>query len=208
MTSDTGSPAPSDSARSDAAPPDSAWPDAARPEPRARATVRQQLPLLAVLVVLWMLLWGSITPLTILTGAVVAFAVTRAFYLPAVEFSGRFNLFWFAVFVGRVLGEMTVASFQVAGLALGPRARHRSALIKVDLTTRSDFILTGTALAVSLVPGSVVIEVDRASTVLYVHTLGVRTDAHVEKARAHVLRLERDLLRAWGSRAEWQAVRS
>lgn len=175
---------------------------------RARITIRQQLPLLAALVLLWMMLWGSITPLTILTGVIVALAVTRAFYLPAVELSGRFNPFWFVVFVARVLGEMAVASFQVALLAIGPRARHRSALIKVDLTTRSDFILTGTALAVSLVPGSIVVEVDRASTVLYVHSLSVRTPADVEKARAHVLGLERDLLRAWGSPAEWEAVRS
>ena len=177
------------------------------PAARTRITVRQQPPLLVALVVLWMLLWGSTTPLTIITGVVVALGVTRAFYLPAVELSGRFNLFWFAVFVGRVLAEMVVASFQVALLAIGPRSRHRSALVKVDLTTRSDFILTGTALAVSLVPGSVVIEVDRASTVLYVHSLSVRTEAEVEKARAHVLGLERDLLRAWGSRAEWEAVR-
>lgn len=176
-------------------------------ESRTAVTVRQQAPLLLALVVLWMLLWGSLTPLTIVTGVVVALAVTRAFYLPPVELSGRFNPFWFAVFAGRVLVEMAVASVQVAVLAIGPRARHRSALVKVDLTTRSDFILTGTALAVSLVPGSVVIEVDRSTTVLYVHTLSVHSAADVEKARAHVLALERGLLRAWGSREEWAAVR-
>jgi multicomponent Na+:H+ antiporter subunit E len=176
-------------------------------EPRARVTVRQQLPLLVALVVLWMLLWGSITPLTIVTGVVVALGVTRAFYLPPVELSGRFNLWWFIVFVARVLGEMVIASFQVALLAVGPRSRHQSALIKVDLHTRSDFILTGTALAVSLVPGSIVVEVDRSSTVLYVHTLSVHSADDVEKARHHVLGLERSLLRAWGSRDEWEAVR-
>ena len=176
-------------------------------EPRARVTVRQQLPLLVALVVLWMLLWGSITPLTIVTGVVVALGVTRAFYLPPVELSGRFNLWWFIVFVARVLGEMVIASFQVALLAVGPRSRHQSALIKVDLHTRSDFILTGTALAVSLVPGSIVVEVDRSSTVLYVHTLSVHSAADIEKARHHVLGLERSLLRAWGSRDEWEAVR-
>jgi len=175
---------------------------------RRRVSLIEQSPLLLALVVLWMMLWGSITPLTILTGVLVALGVTRTFYLPAVKLSGRFNLFWFAVFVGRVLGEMAIASFQVALLAIGPRARHRSALIKVELHTRSDFILTGVALAVSLVPGSIVVEVDRASSVLYVHALSVRTPAQVEKARAHALGLERDLLRAWGSPEEWEAVRS
>lgn len=175
---------------------------------RVRVSLRQKLPLLAALVLLWMMLWGSVTPLTIITGVVVALVVTSTFYLPPVQLSGRFNPFWFAVFVLRVLGEMAIASFQVALLAIGPRGRHRGALVKVDLHTRSDFILTGTALAVSLVPGSVVVEVDRASTVLYVHSLGVRSPAEVEKARHHVLSLERDLLRAWGSRAEWEAVRA
>lgn len=174
---------------------------------RVRVGLRQKLPLLVALVLLWMMLWGSTTPLTILTGIVVALVVTRAFYLPPVELSGRFNPFWFAVFVLRVLGEMVVASFQVALLAIGPRERHRGALIKVDLHTRSDFILTGTALAVSIVPGSVVVEVDRANTVLYVHSLSVRSPEEVEAARHHVLSLERGLLRAWGSHAEWEAVR-
>jgi hypothetical protein len=35
----------------------------------------------------------------------------------------------------------------------------------------------------------------------------VHSAAEVEKARAHVLGLERSLLRAWGSRDEWEAVR-
>lgn len=175
---------------------------------RVRVTVRQRLPLLLALVLLWMMLWGSATVVTVLTGVVVALVVTRALTLPPVQLSGRFNPFWFAVFVLRVLGEMVVASFQVALLAIGPRSRHRGALIKVDLHTRSDFILTGTALAVSIVPGSVVVEVDRDNTVLYVHSLSVSTPEEVERARHHVYSLERDLLRAWGSRDEWEAVRA
>jgi multicomponent Na+:H+ antiporter subunit E len=175
---------------------------------RPRVTLIEQSPLILALVVFWMLLWGSATPLTIVTGVLVALGVTRAFYLPPVELSGRFNLFWFVVFTGRVLGEMVGASFQVAALAVGSRDRHRNALVKVQLRTRSDFILTGVALAVSIVPGSIVVEVDRANSVLYVHSLSVLTAAQVEKARAHALRLEYDLLRAWGSHDEWAAVRS
>lgn len=176
-------------------------------EPSRRATFVEQLPLLLALVVLWMLLWGSLTPLTIVTGMLVALAVTRAFYLPPVERSGRFNFLWLIVFLGRFLGELVVASFQVAVQAFAPRPVPHSAIVRVDLRTRSDFIMTGVSLAVSLVPGSLVIEVDRANARLYVHALGVSTAEGVEKARAHVLSLEHDLLRAWGSPAEWAAVR-
>jgi multicomponent Na+:H+ antiporter subunit E len=177
-------------------------------ETRRRATLLEQVPLLLALVALWMMLWGSVSPLTIVTGVVVALTVTRLFYLPPVELSGRFNVFWFAVFVGRVFGEMVVASFQVAFQAFAREAMPRSAVVRIDLRTRSDFIMTGTSIAVSIVPGSVVLEVDRANARLYVHALGARTPADVEKARQHVLSLEHDLLRAWGSVDEWKAVRS
>ncbi|UYN82497.1 MAG: Na+/H+ antiporter subunit E [Microcella sp.] len=175
--------------------------------PRRRVTLLEQVPLLLALVALWIMLWGSVTPLTIVTGVVVALAVTRVFYLPPVELSGRFNVFWFVVFVMRVLGEIVVASFQVALQAFAREPMPYSAVIRIDLHTRSDFIMTGTTIAVSVVPGSVVLEIDRVNARLYVHTLGARTDDDIDKARAHVLSLERDLLRAWGSADEWKAVR-
>lgn len=181
--------------------------DAVQSASRRKVTLLEQVPLLLALVALWMMLWGSVTPLTIITGIVVALAVTRAFYLPPVELSGRFNVFWFVVFVGRVLGEIVVASFQVALQAFAREPMPYSAVIRVDLRTRSDFIMTGTSIAVSVVPGSVVLEIDRVNARLYIHTLGARTADDIEKARAHVLSLEHDLLRAWGSADEWKAVR-
>jgi multicomponent Na+:H+ antiporter subunit E len=183
-------------------------PEAAGLDGRRRIAFAKQVPLLLALVVLWMLLWGSVTPLTIVTGIVVAVVVTRTFYLPPVELANRFNLFWFAVFLGRFFGELIVASFQVALQAFARRPVPFSAIVRVDLRTRSDFIMTGVSLAVSLVPGSLVLEVDRANARLYIHTLDVSTPEEVEKAREHVLSLEHDLLRAWGSAEEWAAVRS
>ncbi len=183
-------------------------PEVASRDGRRRVALVKQAPLLVALVVLWMLLWGSLTPLTIITGIVVAFVVTRTFYLPPVELANRFNPFWFAVFLGRFFGELIVASFQVALQAFARRPAPYSAIVRVDLRTRSDFIMTGVSLAVSLVPGSVVLEVDRANARLYVHTLDISTAEEVEKAREHVLSLEHDLLRAWGSAEEWAAVRT
>ncbi len=186
----------------------SGTPKAGSRDGRRRIAFVKQIPLLLALVVLWMLLWGSLTPLTIVTGIVVALVVTRTFYLPPVDLANRFNPFWFAVFLGRFFGELIVASFQVAFQAFARRPVPFSAIVRVDLRTRSDFIMTGVSLAVSLVPGSLVLEVDRANARLYVHSLDVSTPEEVEKAREHVLSLEHDLLRAWGSAEEWAAVRS
>ncbi|WP_168916244.1 Na+/H+ antiporter subunit E [Microcella flavibacter] len=174
---------------------------------RERVPLLQQSPLLLALVLLWMMLWGSVTPFTIVTGVVVALLVTRAFYLPPVELSGRFNPWWFLVLLGRFAVDLVRASFEVAWQAMRPRGVTRNAVIRVDLTTRNDFVLTGTALAVSLVPGSVVLEVDRPHSVLYIHSLGIETPEQVAHAHDSVLAYERRILRALGSREEWEAVR-
>lgn len=176
-------------------------------EPRKPITLLQLSPLLLALVAFWMLLWGSVTPLTIVTGVIVAVLVTRTLYLPRVILAPRVNPFWFIVFLAVFFAQLVVASFQVAFQAVFSRTVQRNAIVKVPLRTRSDFILTGTSIAISLVPGSVILEVDREHAILYVHVLGARTQDDVEKAKANILATERRLLRALGSRDEWEAVR-
>lgn len=173
-----------------------------------RVRLWQQLPLLVALVVLWMLLWGTISWISVLSGILVAIVVTRVFYLPPVELSGRFNPFWFLVFLGRFLFDVVVASFTVAGQAFRPRGVRSNAVIAVDLVTVSDFITTLTALAVSLVPGSLVIEVDRDRSILYLHSLGVDDREGVEQIRHKVLGVERAIVRAVGSRADVERTRA
>ena len=177
----------------------------------------KQWPLLVALVVLWMLLWGSVSWLNLATGLVLAIAVTRALYLPPVELSGRFNPFWFALFLIRFLGALIVASFQVAFLALTPGAGRNNSVIAVDLRTRSDFIMTLTAVALSLIPGSFVLEIEREQSLLYLHVLGsVRKNTGISredqiivanaKVHARVLGLERQIVRALGSAADLKMV--
>ncbi|WBU39288.1 Na+/H+ antiporter subunit E [Homoserinibacter sp. YIM 151385] len=166
------------------------------------AIVWQQLPLLVALVLLWMLLWGTVSWLSVLSGLAVAVVVTRVFYLPPVELSGRTNVLWLFVFLGIFLWDLVRASFQVAARAFDPRGIRGNAVIAVQLHTRSDFIVTITSVVVSLVPGSIVVEVDRDRSILYLHALGARTEADIEKVRRDVLRVERGAVRALGSRAD------
>ena len=171
-----------------------------------RWRIWQQLPLLVALVLLWMMMWGSLTPLTIVTGIFVAVGVTRAFYLPPVELSGRFNPLWFVVFLARFLLELVKASFQVAWRALSPKPLGLSSVVAVQLLTRSDFIMTLAAIAVSLIPGSIVIEVDRAGGVLYLHAIGAAETEQIDKVRADVLAIEVLLVRALGSKDDLRSI--
>lgn len=165
-------------------------------------TVLQQLPLWVWLVVLWMILWQSVSVLTIVSGIVLAIVAVNAFYLPAVQLSGRFNAGWFIVLVLRLAVELVVASLQVAWLAIRPKAPPRSAIVACELHTRSDFVLTIVTIAISVVPGSLVVEVDRENSIMYVHALDVESDTDVEKTKRHVLSIEALAVRAAGSRID------
>src|SRR5690606_24956025 len=110
------------------------------PENRARLrrVVLHQIPMLVWLVFLWMLLWGSFSWLTILTGVIVAVLVTRVFYLPPLALSGRFNLWWALVFAVHFAYDLFRASVEVAWIAIDPRKVPSSSVVAVQLRSRSD----------------------------------------------------------------------
>jgi len=170
------------------------------PRPGVRGTLWTQLPLLLGLVLLWTVLWGQVTWLSVLTGIVVAIVVTRVFYLPPAELSGRINLWYALVFFAHFFFDVAVASFTVAYQALNPRPIPRSSVIGVQLRTRSDLIMTLDAIAMSLVPGSLVVEADRERGILYLHTFDTSTQEDVDAMRKHVLVVEARIVRAIGSK--------
>lgn len=186
-------------------------PDGARPDvlPRSRVPWRflQQLPLLVGLIVLWMVLWGEFSWLSLLSGLAVALLVSLVFYLPPVELGGRINVLWSIAFLGRFLFDLVVASVQVAWLAVRPSGVTRNSVLAAPLATRSDFIMTLVATALSLVPGSIVVEVDREQSILYLHVIDVGTPEGADRFREKVRRVERGIVRAIGSKQDLEAVR-
>jgi multicomponent Na+:H+ antiporter subunit E len=163
-----------------------------------RVRFLHQIPLIVVLVILWMLLWGSLSLLNLVTGLVLAVFVTRVFYLPPVDLTGRLHPGHLAVFVASFAWQLVGASFLVAA--------RQNAVIAVQLYTRSDLIMTLTAIALSLIPGSLVLEADRANSILYLHVLNTPTPEAVEKARSQVLLIERRIVRALGSRDDLERL--
>lgn len=173
-----------------------------------RWRVWQQLPLLLVLVVLWMLLWGEVSLLSVATGVGVAVLVVAVFYLPPVALSGRLNLWWLLVYLAGFLTEMVGASFQVAWYTIRPSRPPMSSVVAVQLLTRSDFITTLVAITLSLIPGSIVVEVDRARSILYLHVFGTNDAAAVERFREKSLFVERRIVWALGSKDDLERIRS
>lgn len=173
---------------------------------RIRKVILHQIPMLVWLVLLWMLLWGSFNWLTALTGVIIAVLVTRVFYLPPVALSGRLNLWWALVFAAHFTFDLFRASIEVAWIAIDPRKIPSSSVVAVQLRSRSDLIMTLVSIAISLVPGSLVVEADRLRGVLYVHVLATDTLDDVEAGRNAVLAVERRIVRALGSREEFELI--
>ena len=88
-------------------------------------------------------------------------------------------------------------------LAPGEAAYH----IAVPLRVNTDLNLTLNAEALSLVPGSLILEADRRTGTLYVHVIGIRSLDEVERFRQSVLELEGRIVAAVGSAEELDLIR-
>ena len=173
----------------------------------AAVAVWRQLPFFLWLIALWMLLWGQFTVLAAVTGLVVALFVTRVFRLPPVELSGRVNLWYGAAFVVMFFFAVLRGSLLVAWQTVNLARYPGTAIIAVPLRTDDDLIMAHVGVTASLIPGSLIVDVDRDRRILYLHVIGVSSDRDVEAQRASVQRWEERIVRAVGSRAQLDAIR-
>ncbi|MCT1920564.1 Na+/H+ antiporter subunit E [Brevibacterium luteolum] len=164
-----------------------------------RLPSREHWLLLAGLIALWVMLWDDVSVLTVGTGLIIAWTVSRIFYLPPVEFSGRMNVWYVIVFIAWFTWSMVKASIDVAWLSVRPAKVRAGSLVAIDLHTRSDLLITLVALVAGLIPGSFATEINRARSTIYLHVLNCASDEDVEEARALAYRIEYHLVRAIGS---------
>ena len=169
---------------------------------RQRSTLRQEIPLLIGMMLVWGALWQDFAIGNLVFGLLISLLLVRVFRLPPIILSGRFNIWRAVVFVGAFLRDVTLASFEVMFLAVFRGPRTKSAVITVTLRTESDLLVTFVGHVLTLVPGSYVVEVDRRSSTLYLHVLNVNDEAGVEKARASVMMIEERLIRMMGTKEE------
>jgi multicomponent Na+:H+ antiporter subunit E len=168
--------------------------------------LRHQVPLLVWLVLVWMLLWGTWSWANLISGTALALVVTVLLPLPPVVGGTRLHAAALLAFLGHFVVDLVVSAAQVAWQTIRPSGVGRSAIIRVQLRTDSDLLLTILAEALSLVPGSLVIDMDREHRTLSMHILHVRDLADVERRRAAVLAEEERVVRAFGSPAEIAAL--
>jgi multicomponent Na+:H+ antiporter subunit E len=170
------------------------------------ARLRHQVPLMVWLVLVWILLWGSWSWADLLSGVVVALAVTVLLPLPAVAGGLRVRPGPLLSFVGHFLADLVVSGAEVAWQALRPAAVQHSAIVRVQLRADSDVLLAVVAEVLSLVPGSLVLDLDREDRTIALHLLHVRNRHDVDRQKSGVLAMEDRVVRAFGTAADVAAL--
>lgn len=159
------------------------------------------------LTVVWLLLWGAVTPTLVVGGLLTSVLVLLLFPFPQAPWRWTVRPWPALVLVGRFAADLVRASAQVAWLAVRPSSPPPSAVVRVDLRTRNELLLTATAELVSLVPGSLLVELDQEAPAMYLHVLDARTPEHVDRAIAAAHRQERRVVEALAPRDERDAYR-
>ncbi len=164
--------------------------------------LRARLPSVAWLTLVWVLLWGTFTPQSVVGGVLVAVLVTALFRLPIAAERLPVRPLRLLGLAGYLAYDLVASGVEVSWevLRYGPKAR--GAIVAVPLHSASDRVVTVMASALSLSPGTMALQIDHDHDVWYVYALGPRDRAGVERARLRTLDMQRRVLAALGTPGE------
>lgn len=159
----------------------------------------------AWLTVIWLLLWGEPTVGNVLAGLLAGTAVVWLLPLPALDSGVRVHPVAAAAFLARFAWDLLFSSLRVAWWALRPGAPPVH-VVEVRLRTSSHVMTVLVIIALSALPGSLVLEADFPDRRLVLHVLGITGDVRAA-VRADVTRLEGAIVAAFGTAADREELR-
>ncbi|MFG1946771.1 Na+/H+ antiporter subunit E [Nonomuraea sp. NPDC048826] len=161
------------------------------------------LALVGWLALIWVMLWGELTFGTVLGGLVAGAVVTWLLPLPVLDPGIRLRPLPFLRFLAWFLLDLVLSTARVVFWVLRS-ASPPTAVVQVPVRTSSEAMTVMIMVAVTTVPGSLVLAADRERRELTIHVLG-RPEAEEEVAeltRLEVAALERRIVTAFGTRAD------
>lgn len=173
-----------------------------------KRTRRSQWPMILGLTFIWVALWQDLTPPTIVLGIIFSVAVMLALPLPPVPFADRFNVYYSLKFAFYFLWKITAATWDVAAKSIQPGPRVVNSVVAVKLRTQDDLLLTLVGHVYALIPGSLVIDVDRPSSTLFLHVIDVPDEDAAEAFRVDSLDIEARMIRGFGSKRDYALVKA
>ena len=143
---------------------------------------------IALLVALWLLAWGDITLANLLSGLAVAGALLVAFPLaPSKGTTARFHPLGFAQLAAWVAVQLVVSNIVMTREILRRRPKAHPGVVAHRLTWPSEQTVTLMTSVIALSPGTMVVDVSRDASTIYVHFLKLHDP---DAAHASMRRLE------------------
>lgn len=152
----------------------------------------------------WVFLWGDFAPFGIVSGIVLAWLIKAQFPLPPVYWPGRLRIFGSIRLLYGLLHDLVVSSWRVVLLTIDPRKQLHPGIVKVEQFTDVDLYQVQIAEMISLVPGTVVVELVSSPRRLYLHVIDMDEEHDAESIREMATEIEHRVLRAFGSREEME----
>ncbi len=156
------------------------------------------------LVLVWVLLWGNASVANIIGGLIVALLITLLLPLPVVPVEGRVHPVSLLRLLFVVAYELVLSSLQVAWLAIKPGPPPRSAVLRARLAIKSDLVLALAVNIITLIPGSMVLEIDQERRLVYVHVIDVGSEKAVARFYRQIEQMERLLVATFERDADWK----
>jgi multicomponent Na+:H+ antiporter subunit E len=156
------------------------------------------------LILVWMLLWGTVSAANILSGLAIALLITLLLPLPPVPVEGRLHPLSLLRLIVTVFYYLTLSSVQVAWLAVKPGPPPLSAVLRAHVAVKSDLVLALACNIFNLIPGSIVLEIDQTRRMLYMHVIDVGSDRAMNRFYKQVAEVERLLVSTFERESDWR----
>ena len=143
----------------------------------------------ALLTALWLLAWGEISAANVLSGVAVA-AILLVALPPSTSRSApaRVNAPAVARLAGYIAVQLVTSNVQMIREVLRWRSTTQPGVLAHRLRHPSEHVVTVMTSVIALSPGTMTVDVDRTSSIIYVHFLFLHD---IDAARAALERLER-----------------
>jgi multicomponent Na+:H+ antiporter subunit E len=156
------------------------------------------------LTVVWILLWGDVSAANVVTGLALATVITVLLPLPPVPIEGRLHPVSLLRLIVKVAYYLVLSSVQVAWLAIKPGPPPSSAVLRAHLALKSDLVLALAVNVINLIPGSIVLEIDQTSRMIYVHVIDVGSERSVRQFHRQVAEVERLMIASFERPEDWR----
>jgi multicomponent Na+:H+ antiporter subunit E len=173
---------------------------------KSRLPLRQvalQAWVLIWLMLVWILLWGTVSAANIISGLAVALVITLLLPLPVVPIEGRVHPLTLLRLIGLVGWYLVLSSVHLAWLAVKPGPPPLSAVLRAQLAIKSDLVLALAVNIINLTPGTIVLEIDQVRRMIYVHVIDVGSERAVNRFYRQIEQIERLLVASFEREEHW-----